>query len=158
MICNGLEPIQSVGRIARIRLASELFGLPVRTGTAANVATLAGLWFGPGCAQRNFGVVTRHPRPGTGLVPDGALWRWIGSDLARVKLQQDGGICGGGQSGCVATGVADAASPARGATALALAHLTESFPTKRSGSLISAAQYPRETGISCQEPGTDGKT
>ena len=113
MICNGLEPIQSVGRIARIRLASELFGLPVRTGTAANVATLAELWFGPGCAQRNFGVVTRHPRPGTGLVPDGALWRWIGSDLARVKLQLDGGICGGGQSGCVAAGVADAA-PVRG--------------------------------------------
>lgn len=94
--------------------ASELFGMTVKAGNDANVASLGEMWQGGGKGYSNVVVVTLGTGVGAGIIIDGKMvagTNGAGGEVGHMKVDDDETeICGCGKSGCLeqytsATGV-----------------------------------------------------
>ncbi len=94
--------------------ASKLFGMTVKAGNDANVASLGEMWQGGGKGYSNVVMVTLGTGVGAGVIIDGKMihgTNGAGGEVGHMKVDDDEQeVCGCGKTGCLeqytsATGV-----------------------------------------------------
>ncbi|MBR7075054.1 MAG: ROK family glucokinase [Oscillospiraceae bacterium] len=94
--------------------ATALFGLPVKAGNDANVASLGEMWMGGGKGYENVVMVTLGTGVGAGVIIGGKIvhgTNGAGGEVGHMKVDEDETeVCGCGKTGCLeqytsATGV-----------------------------------------------------
>ncbi|MBO6054308.1 MAG: ROK family glucokinase [Oscillospiraceae bacterium] len=94
--------------------ATELFGLTVKAGNDANVASLGEMWMGGGKGYENVVMLTLGTGVGAGVILGGKIIHGVngaGGEVGHMKVDDDETeVCGCGKTGCLeqytsATGV-----------------------------------------------------